>query len=200
MQEEIKAIQEEYFPGKRTPEENKALCEKYPFLKWYGNPLYMGYSEDHEPDYEYTWEDELFHSGPGWVKAFCPQIWDELKEILAKANYVDKFRFVQIKEKWGQLRLYWQGAPNKIWDEVNAWTEKYLELSENICIDCGVNKATHLSLGWVSYVCKDCALKRDEEQLKKYNRGHEHFVRLENLDEYYHNREAYWEKHKDEIV
>ena len=143
MQEEIKAIQEEYQLKSRTPEENKALCEKYPFLKWYGDPLYMGYDEDHELDYHYTWEDEI---PLGWRKAFCPQMWDELKEILAKADYVDKFRFVQIKEKWGQLRLYWQGAPNEIYDEVNTWEEKYLELSEEVCINCG-KPSKYMTLG-----------------------------------------------------
>ena len=60
-------------------EENKKLCDKYPFLNWYGDPLYMGYSEDCEPDYSYTWEDEV---PEGWRKAFCPQMWDELKEAI----------------------------------------------------------------------------------------------------------------------
>lgn len=197
FQDTIESIRDAYFPGKRTPEENKALCEKYPFLKWYGDPLYMGYSEEGEPNYKYTWEDEI---PEGWKIAFCPQIWDELKAILEKANYVNEFRFIQIKEKWGTLRLYYGRVPKEIFDEVLAWEQKYDKLSEEICIDCGRNKATHMSLGWISFVCKECALKRDEEQFKKYNSGHEHFVRLENIDEFYNDREAYWEKHKDEIV
>lgn len=36
-------------------ERNKALCEKYPFLTWYGDPLYYkSYSKDKEPSYEFT--------------------------------------------------------------------------------------------------------------------------------------------------
>ena len=50
-------------------EENKKLCDKYPFLAWHGDPLYIGYDEEHEPDYSYTWEDEL---PEGWRKAFFP--------------------------------------------------------------------------------------------------------------------------------
>ena len=50
-------------------EENKKLCDKYPFLTWYGDPLYMGYNEEGEPDYSFTWEDEV---SKGWRKAFCP--------------------------------------------------------------------------------------------------------------------------------
>ena len=37
---------------------NKELVEKYPFLSWYGNPLFRGYSED-QISYKRTWEDEL---------------------------------------------------------------------------------------------------------------------------------------------
>ena len=97
-------------------EKNKELVKKYPFLSWYGNPLFRGYSED-AVSYQHTWEDEL---PEGWRKAFCPQMWDELKAILEKANYVDKFRFAQIKEKYGTLRLYHNGIPESIYDEIEA--------------------------------------------------------------------------------
>jgi len=133
--------------------ENKELCEKYPFLTWYGDPLYVGYNEDHEPDYEYTWQDEV---PEGWRKAFCPQIWEELKAILEKADYVDKFRFAQIKEKFGQLRLYDNGVPEEIFDEVLDWANKYEALSANYCIHCG-KPAKYMSLGWISPWCEDCA-------------------------------------------
>ena len=169
MQKIIKDIQEEYFPSNKTEEENKKLCDKYPFLAWYGDPLYMGYNED-KVDYSYTWEDEL---PEGWRKAFCPQMWDELKAILEKANYVDKFRFAQIKEKYGELRLYWCGAPNEIYDEVSAWEEKYLQLSNNYCIHCG-KPAKYMSLGWISPWCEDCA--------KELN---EYVIDIKDVDEYY---------------
>ena len=38
-------------------EKNKKLVEKYPFLSWYGNPLFRGYSEE-AISCQYTWEDE----------------------------------------------------------------------------------------------------------------------------------------------
>ena len=60
-------------------EENKKLCDKYPFLVWHGDPLFVGYDEECEPDYSYTCEDEL---PEGWRKAFCPKMWDELKEAI----------------------------------------------------------------------------------------------------------------------
>lgn len=97
-------------------EKTKSLIKKYPFLAWYGNPLYSGYNEETITS-NYTWEDEL---PEGWRKAFCPQIWDELKAILEKANYINEFRFAQIKEKYGTLRLYHNGVPKSIYEEVSA--------------------------------------------------------------------------------
>jgi len=162
MQEEIEAIRDAYYPSNKTEEENKKLCEKYPFLAWYGDPLYMGYSEEGEPNYKFTWEDEV---PEGWRKAFCPQMWDELKEILAKADYIDKFRFVQIKEKWGQLRLYYNGVPEEIYDEIEAWEAKYEKLSEKTCIHCG-KPAEYMSIGWISPWCEDCAKEINDAVIK----------------------------------
>ena len=65
-----------------------------------GNPLFRGYSED-AISYQYTWEDEL---PEGWRKAFCPQMWDELKAILEKANYVKILDLLKLKKKYGTLR------------------------------------------------------------------------------------------------
>ena len=83
-------------------------------------------------------------------------MWDELKAILEKADYVDKFRFVQIKEKYGTLRLYHEGVPEKIYAEVEEWEAKYDGLSEKTCIHCG-KPAKYVSIGWISPWCEDCA-------------------------------------------
>lgn len=169
-QEVIAAIRDAIQPVSRTPEENREYCKKYPFLKWYGDPLYVGYSEGHEIDYRYTWEDELPR---GWKIALCPQIWDELKAILEKADYVNDFRFAQIKEKWGALRIYDNGAPKEIYDEVSAWESKYENLSETVCIQCG-EPAKYMTLGWISFVCEECAKHYDGP-----------VVAIEDLDAYY---------------
>ena len=194
-QEELAALREAFCPPEKTPEYNKALCDKYPFLIWYGDPLYRGYSED-KIDYKYTWEDEL---PPGWRKAFCPTIWDELKAILEKANYVNDFRFIQIKEKWGTLRLYYSGVPKEIFDDVLAWEQKYDKLSEETCIDCGA-PSTRMTLGWINFVCNDCSKRRHAESIRRF--GHDDFgftsIPKKDLDEYYKDRKAYFKSHKDD--
>ena len=151
-------------------EENKKLCDKYPFLAWYGDPLYIGYDEKHDPDYNYTWEDELPER---WRKALCPKSWDELKAILEKADYVDKFRFVQIKEKYGTLRLYYDGVPEKIYAEIEEWEAKYDRLSEKTCIHCG-KPAKYMSIGWISPWCEECAKEINDT-----------IIKIENVEDFY---------------
>lgn len=186
----IKEIREAYFSPVKSMEYNKALCEKYPFLKQYGDRLYVGYSEDHELDYKYTWEDEL---PEGWRKAFCPMIWDELKAILEKADFVNDFRFCQIKEKFATLRLYYNGVPESIFDELMAWENKWEAESEKVCIECG-KPAKFMTTGWYTYICEDCAAEHKKESLEKY--GHEEFlVPMEDLKEFFDDRIAYLKKH-----
>ena len=170
MQDTINAIREATQPKSRTKEENKKLCAKYPFLAWYGDPLYTGYNEDGEPDYSFTWEDEL---PTGWRKAFCPKMWDELKEILERHNYLNEFRFTQIKEKYGTLRIYNNGAPEEVYDEIEDWENKYENLSEEVCIHCG-KPSKYMTLGWITFVCEDCA-----KELKT------NVVEKSDIDDYY---------------
>ena len=70
---------------------NKELIEKYPWLQirnvWTNEKL----------DDEFTWLDDL---PEGWRKAFGLQMVEELDQILRKANYQDKYKIIQIKEKW----------------------------------------------------------------------------------------------------
>ena len=118
--------------------DNKALIEKYPFLK------IEGYDDG-------TWLDDL---EPGWRIAFGKELCDELLESLLKDNCLDEFKFFQIKEKFGALRLYAFGY-GECTKEVLA---KYEELSKYYCGHCG-NPARYITRGWIYPLCKDCISK-----------------------------------------
>ena len=182
-QEEITAIRKAFCPPVKTVEYNKALCEKYPFLTWHGDPLYFDYDENKEPDYEYTWEDEL---PEGWRKAFCPQIWDDLKAILEKADYVNEFKFSEIKEKWGSLRIYHDGVPEEIFDDILSWESKYEKLSEEVCINCG-KPAMYMTTGYITFICDDCKKKMKKDSLNK----HVPAVPISDLEEFYKDPKTY---------
>lgn len=119
------------------------LCWKYPFLKYW------------------HCKKKLFHTScwyycipEGWRKAFGLQMIREINEALLR-NGGKKTRkaydISDIKEKFGALRWYDNGAPN----EVHNIIEKYAYISRYTCIDCG-KPATVITTGWICPYCDDC--------------------------------------------
>lgn len=116
---------------------NKMLVQKYPFLK-------------NDENYEYTWADDI---PDGWKYNFGEQMLDELLEALG--DYASKWKILQVKEKFGRLRIYHAGAPYDICDKVSDIISKYEELSWNVCVECGKPATLHTT-GWILPMCEDC--------------------------------------------
>lgn len=93
---------------------------------------------------------------PGWKKAFGKQYLKELKKQLKKDHYLYQFRITDIKEKYGTLRLYCNGAS----DEVYKIIDKYENLSYETCIECG-RKADVITDGYVLPYCLHCYRVKD---------------------------------------
>ncbi len=125
---------------------NKELVRKYPFLL----PINL-WTNDALDDYDYSFT-ELDAMPDGWRKAFGEQMCEEIAEVLRRENYLNEYRILQIKEKWGFLHWYDNGAP----DGVNKVISKYEKISERTCIKCGA-PATKISRGWISPWCNSCA-------------------------------------------
>lgn len=74
---------------------NWILCGKYPFLipryDWSGEII-----EDY--DYTSTYLDDI---PVGWKIAFGEMMCEEIKQELIRCNYLDEYRILQIKEKYG---------------------------------------------------------------------------------------------------
>lgn len=95
----------------RIQNQNKELCDRYPFLipwnrfsgkliteakdggYWPGEP-----DKVPEYDYEYTELDDL---PDGWRVAFGDQMCEEIREALIEDGDLDRYRVVQVKEKYG---------------------------------------------------------------------------------------------------
>lgn len=125
---------------------NKTLIKEFPFLlprNVFTDQVVEGYT------YEYTLLDFLPEA---WKRAFGLNLCKDLKSALIEDNLLEKFRIDEIKEKYGKLRIYTNFTTDKL-DEVIT---KYEDLSMMTCIFCG-KPATHYTLGWTNYVCKDCA-------------------------------------------
>ncbi len=140
-----------------TQEQNRALCEKYPFLDrnrrwgakgcpdgpWTGAP-----GDPKEWDYEYT---ELDCMPDGWRIAFGEQLCAELKAELESAGVLDQYRILQIKEKYGTLRWYDNGNTKAGYGIL----DKYENISAKTCICCG-QPATRITKDWISPYCDAC--------------------------------------------
>lgn len=135
-------------------EENKKLCERYPFLiplsEWTGKPV-----KDY--DYEYTYLDDI---PIGWKKAFGIQLCEEIRDLLIEADYLDKYQVAQVKEKYGTLRWYDNGAPDSIYDRLQDIISKYEDISAKTCVGCGKpGKMRHD--GWISPWCDECYERKE---------------------------------------
>ena len=127
-----------------TQEEIKKLVERYPYL------LPRNVWTDKIPeDYDYTYIKGL-EIPKGWRKLFF-QMCEDIRRPLIDANYLDKFRFTQIKEKYNSLRCYHCGAPK----EVNDIIDKYGVMASYICTCCG-RPATYETQGYIASYCDDC--------------------------------------------
>ena len=140
-------------------EQNKNLVLKYPWL------LPRNRFSDLAPkdyDFSYTEIDEL---PDGWRIAFGDSICEEIQRVLEKYDAVNKFRVIQIKEKYGSLRWYHGGLSREVAKEVEEIISKYEDISARTCIDCG-KPATKISLDWICPWCDDCSKKHPDFRFK----------------------------------
>ena len=109
-------------------QKNKELIGKYPWLLPRNrftdlpvNQMPVDFEEGYSSyDYSYT---ELDTMPCGWRKAFGEQMCEEIQHELEKFDAVDDFRVIEIKEKYGQLRFYYDGVPVGILSEVDRTEE-----------------------------------------------------------------------------
>jgi hypothetical protein len=127
---------------KKEIKRNKILVKKYPFLlprNRFTGKVSKGYN------YSYT---ELDDMPIGWRNVFGEQMCEEVKEALG--SELKEYRITQIKEKFGTLRWYDNGANQKVYDVIS----KYENLSATTCIVCG-EPATVITKGWISPYCDE---------------------------------------------
>jgi hypothetical protein len=148
---------------------NKKLIKEYPFLlprnRWTGEVC---------KDYDYSYT-ELDAMPAGWRKAFGLQMCKEIKEELVKFNYLNDYRILDIKEKYGSLRWYDNGFPAD--SKIPEIIYKYEMLSEITCINCG-KEAKYQTTGWINFICEDCKNKRVAEGAYESN-----FIKLSEVNE-----------------
>lgn len=122
---------------------------------------------------KYPWlNDRVESSVPtGWIGIFY-KFNDEVAKILVEEGLpYDCFTLVEVKEKYGSLRCYFNlqiddshntSVYDKILDEVFKMELRTL----NTCIYCG-KPAEYYTRGWSVPICTECALAHGDIKLVK---------------------------------
>lgn len=88
---------------------------------------------------------------PGWQKALGIPLCKELKAALKRHGALHTYTITDVKEKWGALNIYDDGAP----EEVHDILSKYEYISSRTCVKCG-RRAKYVTKGYVLPFCEDC--------------------------------------------
>ena len=137
---------------------NKKLISRYPWIR----PV--GWHFERLKTYDFTMYDDV---PKGWKRAFGKIMLEEYREVLLRHGYLDKFQWVQVKEKFGTLRLYSNAAPK----EVLELERKYDYISGFFCISCGRINSPVLTSGWVEPLCEGCYYKRIASQRRWHEKN-----------------------------
>ena len=129
---------------REAQEDARWWLNRYPFLRIKCNDCCPWIKENSD---EFTFLDDL---PVGWINSFCKPMCDELMEALG--DYADEWIIVQVKEKYGSLRIYHSGLPEDIYNKVEAVISKYEKISYHTCCVCG-EPATEYSTGWILPYC-----------------------------------------------
>lgn len=129
------------------PENQKKLYDKYPKL----------FSQKDLPETQ-TCMNWGIQCGDGWftlVDFVCEKLSDYSKE-----KNLD-IQFVQIKEKYGGLRIYT--------DKSDEFIESVIDVAEDVslqtCEDCGRKGRNQNMDGWIRTVCKNCKESYDNNTI-----------------------------------
>ena len=106
---------------------------------------------------------ELDAMESGWKKAFGIQMCKEIRAALLRQGWkaLFKYRIIQIKEKFGELRWYDEFSTQDIQDIIS----KYEDISRHTCIVCG-KPATKMSTSWICPFCNEHIGNRDYTEIK----------------------------------
>lgn len=97
--------------------------------------------------------------------------------IYVESNRYPQITAVQVKEKFGGLRFYVNGASDRQYAVIN-FAES---LSYHICERCGSNQNIGSTKGWITTLCEKCAIETKSSSWIKHNEDVE-ADELENIE------------------
>jgi hypothetical protein len=103
--------------------------------------------------------------GDGWCD-LLKNLFSDIEDLYRTKGLELNLEVVQVKEKFGALVVYFHDCL----DEVLDLKQKYEQLSQNVCYDCG-EVGTHRRLsGWWVTICNPCADSRIADLKRRLGR------------------------------
>ena len=137
----------------------QTLLKKFPQLFTTERKIYT----DEDDIQELFNQDEIilpiqfgFECGDGWFM-ILDTLMNTIESHLNPENSWPRkeripFEIIQIKEKFGGLRFYYNGGD----EEVRGMVNLAENMSYNICERCGSTKNVTQTTGWIYTLCEDC--------------------------------------------
>lgn len=137
------------------------LLKKYPFLKhrrfWKAEPddVYDNDKDNIEHNKYKLWDGSGWEDL--WKNRYLPRLFKEYDSWDEETK--QHFYITDVKEKFGELRIYCSGYSDKHLESIAEW------LSNFTCQYCGAEprengrRVIWTTGGWITHLCKDCARK-----------------------------------------
>ena len=137
------------------------LLTKYPFLKhrrfWKAEPddVYDNDKDNIEHNKYKIWDGSGWEDL--WKNRYLPRLFKEYDSWDEETK--QHFYITDVKEKFGELRIYCSGYSDKHLESIAGW------LSNFTCQYCGAEpredgrRVIWTTGGWITHLCKDCARK-----------------------------------------
>ena len=91
----------------------------------------------------------------GW-RALCLSLDHDIAEM-EKAGRISNFAVVQLKEKYGAMRMYYNvDGSDEALDALSRLVDDYEHISTWTCAYCGAFPSTRVTQGWILPVCAKC--------------------------------------------
>ena len=98
-----------------------------------------------------------YEIGDGWL-LLLEELFDKIQKLVDNNPLYNSLEIVQVKEKYGELRVY----TNAYWEVVEDLIDEYTRKSKTICEWCGKKDKLRDDNGWYTTLCKKCHEKRLE--------------------------------------
>ena len=89
---------------------------------------------------------------PGW-QPLMKRLLTSIDTVLTDAE-AQKFRVIQVKEKWGTLSFYFRSS-ERVREQLDTLVDKACAESATICMKCGQPAKLTNNAGWIAALCTD---------------------------------------------